>query len=143
MSLKKNQEYAGFFIRFGAKILDLLIIFFSFIVIQGIFMALFGFENFLATPSMMYSFGFLLFFGLVFYDIYFIKVKGATPGMQVLGIKVVRVDETEITWAVSLVRKIMYNIGINVMLIGVLLILFDKNKQGLHDMVAKTYVVKA
>jgi len=68
---------------------------------------------------------------------------GQTLGMKALNIRVVKTDGTELTLVTALIRFIGLGISIAVILIGVIWVAFDANKQGWHDKIAGTYVVKA
>ncbi|CAD6492804.1 MAG: RDD family protein [Candidatus Argoarchaeum ethanivorans] len=76
------------------------------------------------------------------YLIYFFA-HGQTPGMMVMKIKLCRTDGTyPIGYMQGLLRWIgMYISGL-VFHLGFIWILIDKNKQGWHDKIADTYVVK-
>ena len=69
--------------------------------------------------------------------------NGQTLGMKALGIKVVKTDGSQLTLSTSIIRYIGLIISIVCLLIGVIWIAFDANKQGWHDKIASTYVVKA
>jgi len=69
--------------------------------------------------------------------------NGQTLGMRALGIRVVRTDGTELTLTTALIRFVGLVISLAVILIGVIWVAFDANKQGWHDKIAGTYVVKA
>ena len=143
MLKKAKQEYAGFLIRFFAKIIDMSIIFFGLVIVELFAILIFGFDFLETMPSVVWILALLFFVTIAIYDIIFIKLKSATPGMNVVGIKVVRIDGKEISWATSIARRIFYKIGEFFFFIGIIFILFDDKKQGLHDKVVNTYVVKA
>jgi uncharacterized RDD family membrane protein YckC len=76
------------------------------------------------------------------YDIVLHKKYGQTVGKKLLQIRVVRTDDSELTWKTALIRtlsRILCSLTIG---IGYLLIIVDDNKQGLHDTIAGTYVIK-
>src|ERR1700737_3988575 len=68
---------------------------------------------------------------------------GQTVGMKVLNIRVVKTDGSDLSLVVALIRYVGLFISIIVLLIGVIWAAFDPNKQGWHDKIAGTYVVKA
>jgi len=66
---------------------------------------------------------------------------GQTIGMWPLKIKVVTIDGKPLGWGRVIWRYIAFTISL-FSIIGMVWILFDKQKQGLHDKLAKTYVIK-
>jgi len=87
-------------------------------------------------------------FGLSFvislaYTWYFLTRKdGQTPGKMLMHIRVVKKDGSAIDDATAIVRYIGYYISC-IIIIGVLWAFWDDKKQGWHDKVANTLVVKA
>ena len=69
--------------------------------------------------------------------------KGQTLGMRALNIKVVKKDGSYIDLGGALLRYIGLVISIVCLFIGVIWAAFDGQKQGWHDKIAGTYVVKA
>jgi uncharacterized RDD family membrane protein YckC len=70
------------------------------------------------------------------------KFQG-TIGKLVMGIKVTDVNGERINFSKALLRNLSKIISGIVLMIGYLMILFDSKKQGLHDKIADTYVVKS
>ena len=68
--------------------------------------------------------------------------KGTTVGGIVLGLKVVRMDGKPVTLAVGLVRALGGAFSIMVIFLGILWIAWDREKQGWHDKLAGTVVLK-
>jgi uncharacterized RDD family membrane protein YckC len=68
--------------------------------------------------------------------------KGTTVGGIVLGLKVVRMDGQPVTFAVALVRALAAAFSIVVLFLGFLWIAWDSEKQGWHDKIAGTVVLK-
>jgi uncharacterized RDD family membrane protein YckC len=70
--------------------------------------------------------------------------NGQTPGMKLVEIKLIRVDGVEpVGYKKGFFRWVGMEISGMVLLLGYLWILIDKKKQGWHDKIAGTYVVKA
>ena len=67
---------------------------------------------------------------------------GQTLGMRVLNIKVVRTDGSSLTLLQAFVRYIGLFLSIVCLFIGVIWAAFDANKQGWHDKIASTYVIR-
>jgi uncharacterized RDD family membrane protein YckC len=69
--------------------------------------------------------------------------NGQTPGKMILDIRVVKTDGRALTGSDALVRYLGYLLNSVLLGIGWLWAFFDKDRQGLHDKLAGTYVVKA
>jgi uncharacterized RDD family membrane protein YckC len=68
--------------------------------------------------------------------------KGTTVGGVILKLKVVRLDGQPLTFPVALIRGLAAAFSIVVMFLGFLWIAWDKDKQGWHDKIAGTAVVR-
>jgi uncharacterized RDD family membrane protein YckC len=81
----------------------------------------------------------------VAYFVYFWSAygKGQTLGMRALNIKVIRTDGSQLDLVGAFIRYIGLIISIACIFIGVIWAAFDGQKQGWHDKIAGTYVVKA
>jgi uncharacterized RDD family membrane protein YckC len=68
--------------------------------------------------------------------------SGQTPGKRLLRLKIIRVNGEAVGFGLAFVRWLAQ--GINFLLLGVgfLMIAFTRNKQGLHDKIAGTFVVR-
>ena len=97
----------------------------------------------------------LLVVGLVVHTLYivlFLRWRGATPGKMAVGLRVVPVDEgrstAKLTWSAVTIRALFWTVPnlwpmlIVVRVIDVLMPLWNPKRQALHDVVAKTQVVK-
>ena len=67
--------------------------------------------------------------------------RQATFGKKIVGIKVVTVNNTRISFKEGIFRSVLKLFSI-VSLIGILIIFTNEEKQGLHDIIAKTVVVE-
>ena len=68
--------------------------------------------------------------------------RGQTPGKMAMGIKVIGTDSSPITWQYALLRYFGYVVSAGIVFVGFVWIAFDSHKQGIHDKIADTYVVK-
>ncbi|MFH0926740.1 MAG: RDD family protein [bacterium] len=85
-----------------------------------------------------------LFFSILIsasYFTFFHGYNGQTLGKSLFKIKVVKADGKRLTYIESFLRWGGYFIS-SILPFGYLLILFSKNKQGLHDRVVRTYVIR-
>ncbi len=78
----------------------------------------------------------------VAYSVIFWAGRGQTPGMMLLNTKVLRGDGTHIGTGHALLRYLGYIVCFLMAGIGFLWIIFDSRKQGIHDKIADTVVVK-
>ena len=125
-------EYAGFWIRLGAGIIDLLVLG----SIAGLLIcsaASFVWVTVSWTVSWVVSVG---------YYVGFLAWRGQTPGKMVVSIKVIRTDKKPLTLRDSALRYCGYLVCVLSLFVGFIRVAFDKKKQGLHDKIADTYVVK-
>jgi uncharacterized RDD family membrane protein YckC len=79
---------------------------------------------------------------IIYYPICWLKFDGATIGKKLAAIKIVKTEGTPLTLGTVIARMIGYLISGLVFGLGYLWILWDKQRQGWHDKLAKTYVVK-
>jgi uncharacterized RDD family membrane protein YckC len=122
--------YAGFWIRFLAVVIDMLIL-----IIPNFILG--------AIASGDLAVQFVLQIGLnLAYVVGFWSAKGATPGKMALGIKITTVDGEPIDVGRAFLRYIGYWASAIILFIGYLMIAFTGEKQGLHDYIAGTVVIK-
>jgi len=152
-------EYAGFWVRLGAGVIDLLvcgvILGFMVLIIACVFAAMgqdYGVAA--ASPSsgdagLGYSVVLVLILGMIVgwfigmpYFVGFWVWRGQTPGKLVMGIKVIRTDSSPVTLQYALLRYAGYVASAAILFVGFIRIAFDSHKQGTHDKIADTYVVK-
>jgi uncharacterized RDD family membrane protein YckC len=70
------------------------------------------------------------------------KHKGSTIGGIIFGIKVVRLDSRPVDWMTAVVRALACFISLIALGLGFIWIAFDPEKQGWHDKIAGTVVVR-
>jgi len=71
-----------------------------------------------------------------------IYAQGATIGKKLMAIKIVKTDGAKLSWFTTIIRLIGYLLSFLFFGLGFLWIVWDKQKQGWHDKIAKTKVVK-
>jgi uncharacterized RDD family membrane protein YckC len=137
-------EPAGFWVRVAAAFVDNLV--FNLVcgfLAAALFFFLGGVRNPAAIASMSplaYPVLLFLFFG---YHIYFLGSRGYTPGKGFLGLQVIRQDGTGMSYGDAAVRTFSTILSSIPLCLGYLWVGIDKNKQGWHDKIAKTQVIKA
>jgi uncharacterized RDD family membrane protein YckC len=134
MATTATSEKAGFWIRFIAIFVDGIIL--------GIISNVVG--NLIFQGEPIRSNGLSTLLGLVYY-VYFWSAagEGRTPGMRIFNLKVVKTDGSMLTYAGAFIRYVGLIISCLVFLIGVIWVAFDPNKQGWHDKIAGTYVIRS
>jgi uncharacterized RDD family membrane protein YckC len=76
---------------------------------------------------------------LAFYSMLFWSLAGRTPGMALLGLRVVTTGSRSLSWLSAFVRAIV----LAYFPIGALWALVDRRHQAVHDKLARTVVVRA
>ena len=123
-----QTAYAGFWRRFGAYLIDAILL----AVVGGILNAIVG-------RTLGNALGTLIFLG------YFAYMESSpnqgTIGKMALGIKVTDLDGNPISFGRALGRNAAKFISAIILLIGFIMAAFTARKQALHDMIAGTLVV--
>lgn len=125
-------EKIGFWRRFVAFLIDGVVLF---IVNQAIASAAFG-GDVTTASGLTFLVDIAYFVGLWTYW------GGQTLGKKAMGIKIVKTDGSAVTLVTAILRYVGYIISAFVLLIGYIWVAFDANKQGWHDKIASTYVVR-
>ncbi len=142
-----DQPKAGFWIRVVASLLDSLLAGLAQFVFAFILNITAGHLMGGLDPQGSAAYGMLTaLFGIVFgiaYSVFFTGYCGQTPGKMVVRIKVIRTSGAEISYGRAFLREVPGKFLSGLILgIGYLMVAFDDRKQGLHDRIADTYVVK-
>jgi uncharacterized RDD family membrane protein YckC len=150
-----TYQFAGFWRRFVAYMIDGFII----SVILVILSIVAGFAYFsgamssnsqgwmaqLTNPERMAALTvwiwLFMFFMNIAYFTYFHGSTGRTPGKMLLGLQVVCVDGTPVSFGIAFLRSVGYMVSSLVFCLGYIWIGFDKKKQGWHDKIAGTVVI--
>jgi len=144
-------EFAGFWRRLGAYFID----FIALSIVSSILAPFqwFGFVVFwdagnifnsnvwLALPYLVFGNLLSLLIGVAYFVAFWVW-RGQTPGKMALSIKLIRTDGSKVTLGAALLRYLGYIVSSVIFFIGFIWIAFDSRKQGLHDKMADTYVVK-
>jgi len=134
---------AGFWIRAAAALLDSVIssaLQFGMAFALGTITELSG-----ASTLPMVQILIMLFSTLsgVFYYVFFTGYSGQTPGKMALRLKVVRLDDTQVSYGQAFIRETIGKFISGIVLgIGYLMVALRNDKRGLHDLMADTRVIK-
>jgi len=131
-STKSSGTYAGFWLRLTAAFIDGLILLIPF----AFCIALAGSNNVWLAYFSIWIVGF----------VYFVLLESSrrkgTYGKGALGLIVVNLDGSQLTFQQASIRYIGKLASAVILYIGFIMIGFTEKKQGLHDMIAKTLVIK-
>lgn len=134
-AVSATSNKAGFWIRTFAYIIDAI----GIGIVSGIIASILG----AGGPTGTTSNGLSFLFGLAYF-VYFWSAQGGgqTLGMRVLNLKVIRTDGSALTMTQGLIRYLGLFVSFLCLLIGVIWVAFDADKQGWHDKIAGTYVIR-
>jgi uncharacterized RDD family membrane protein YckC len=77
------------------------------------------------------------------YEAFFVANLSATPGKMVIGVKVVRPDGSRVGLGRAFGRYFAKLLSGIILCIGFIMVGFDSEKRGLHDMICDTRVIKS
>ena len=139
-------KYAGFWLRFAAYLIDSIALVFIFGVI------LFGFSvsadlsnsnNEDTLPTQMIFVSLFFYIGsFLYFPIMESSKMQATLGKKALNLQVTDADGNRITFLNALGRTAAKILSAVILYIGFIMVGFTQKKQGLHDIIASTLVVK-
>jgi len=145
-------DYAGFWLRLGAFLVDGGVLWGINYLMTGIWNIATGLpwaglsdqlgdEGFGTTPQ--WAARVLVFFVvIVAYFVCLWAWRGQTPGKMVFRLKITRFDGAAIGWGGAFLRLCGYIISGFILMIGFLWVAFDSRRQGVHDKIAETFVVR-
>jgi uncharacterized RDD family membrane protein YckC len=137
-----TETYAGFFVRFIASMIDTIVLA---CLIAPIVYLVYGAEYLEREGRLFSGWGHFLLtrvLPMVVVVVFWIY-KSATPGKMALGLKIVDARTGGApTAGQAVLRYIAYYVSLLPLALGFFWIIWDERKQGWHDKIAKTYVVK-
>ncbi|HHY80044.1 MAG TPA: RDD family protein [Thermoanaerobacter sp.] len=119
-------EFASFWLRFSAFLIDSFILAIPITIIKSLIPLYAVYVNFFITAI---------------YFIVFVALFGKTPGKMFFKIKVVKKDMSNVSWKEGILRFLGIILSQALLFSGYILMLWDKNRQTLHDKIARTYVI--
>ena len=125
-------------VGFGTRFLATLIDWVGLIVINGVIV------NVLYAGDPAAGTGLANVLGVVYFVYFWSSYgKGQTLGDRAMNIRVVKTDGSSLDLVGALLRYVGLVISIIPLFLGLIWVAFDAQKQGWHDKIAGTYVVKA
>jgi uncharacterized RDD family membrane protein YckC len=137
-------EYVGFWSRFGAALIDTVLIC---VIIGPILTKIYGIDYWIGTDSDLIKgpADFLLawIFPLIAVIIFWIA-KQTTPGKMFISARIVDAETGEAPSTHQfIIRYIGYYVAMTPLLLGIFWVGFDPRKQGWHDKMAGTIVIRS
>jgi len=142
-----EMAYAGFWIRVGAKIIDVIILWALGYVVSLLGILLAGVSSsggristpFLAGNMLIALISWVI---QIAYPVYFLGKYGATLGKMACGLKVVRSDGERVGYARACGRVFAEILSSMILCIGYIMVALDEEKRSLHDRICDTRVIR-
>lgn len=138
--------YAGFWIRTAAAIVDSIAVWLLQMVLTLVLGAMAGLLTPNAGDDSFAAAIMLMLFSCAISIAYYVVFTGAcgqTPGKMLLRVKVIRTDGSSLTYGRAALREVVGKFVSGIILgVGYLMVAFDGRKQGLHDKIADTLVIR-
>lgn len=140
----EEVDYAGFWLRFWAYLIDLIVIF----SLSGILLSPLKLVGNLMSLSLIGDWTVKVILAAAIYYLYFILMTyflGQTVGKLIMNIKVVSESLNKPSLVDVIFREFVTRFSYNalaIMKLAYLVVAFSPTKQGLHDLVANTVVIK-
>lgn len=136
-----EYEYAGFWVRFGATLIDTIILM---AITYPLLISIYGWqyfssEKFISGPADFIISWLLPIAGVI----WFWTKKEATPGKMALSLRLVDADSgNALSVSQSIGRYLAYFVSVLPLCLGFMWVGFDAKKQGWHDKLAGTVVIR-
>lgn len=121
-------KYAGFWARFLALLLDCILLGAVSAILSG------------GNPKIQASINLAV--GWLYFAFMESSIKQATLGKMVLGLKVTDIKGKKISFARATGRYFAKILSVIILFIGFIIVAFTEKKQGLHDKLAETLVLR-
>ena len=139
----QTVSYAGFWLRVVASFIDGFILNLVYAVVAFVFFWFVIKNNPQLSSSLQTVTGILYPVIWILYFSFMESHGGATFGKKIIGIKVLNVNGEPVSFLKSVGRNLAKIISVMILMIGFLMAGFTKKKQGLHDMITGSIVVKS
>lgn len=137
-----EYEYAGFWVRLGATLIDTIILM---AITYPLLVSIYGWqyfnsEKFISGPADFIISWLLPIVGVI----WFWTKKEATPGKMALSLRLVDADSGKaLSVGQSIGRYLAYFVSVLPLCLGFMWVGFDAKKQGWHDKLAGTVVIRS
>ena len=136
---------AGFWVRFVAYLIDGLVVGIPALILLAIAGGMARSNPGQVSGAVLVVYALVIIASIGYFIYFWSRPAGQTIGMKAMKIRVVKTDGSAVTVGSAVVRYIgmLLNSIVFGLPIGWVWAAFDSNKQGWHDKIAGTYVVKA
>jgi uncharacterized RDD family membrane protein YckC len=131
-------QYAGFWIRVAAFIIDYIVISVASWIVSAFFIM--DFVNSGSMSSLVALYGIITIAYVLYFTVMESSERQGTLGKMAVGIKVGDMHGNKISFGNALGRFFSKIISGLILYIGFMMVGWDDRKQGLHDKIASTYV---
>ncbi len=143
------MNYAGFWIRVGAYLIDAVVLWIAQFLIYGVFgvsmTALYSLDadagGIFETTGGLIAYFVTLIGGLLYFVLMDSSAKQGTLGKMAVGLVITDENGNRISPARAVGRYFAKILSVMVFFIGYIMVAFTEKKQGLHDMICSTYVL--
>jgi len=137
----QDKQYAGFWTRTLATLIDMIILFLSFALL--IYLLYADKIDLVLDPSWRIDYIFINYILPFILVIAFWKLKNATPGKMLFKAEIVDATTFQVpSTRQYIIRNLAYIVSFIPLGLGFLWVAFDKRKQGFHDKLANTLVIQ-
>ncbi len=143
LTVAGTMEYAGFWIRLGAKFIDWIIMgAVSFVILIPLGLVIGTSSRSSLTYIVPVAIQLLNWAIPAAYSTWFVGKYGATPGKMACRLKIVTADNDRVGYARALGRHFAEMLSGLILLIGYIMAAFDDQKRTLHDRICDTRVIR-
>jgi uncharacterized RDD family membrane protein YckC len=138
---ESDVEYAGFWVRVGASMIDTVLMM---VILVPLLLSVYGWEYFESESLIQGPADFLISWLLpAIAIVWFWAKRQATPGKSALSLRVVDAETGgSLSVGQCIGRYLGYFVSMIPLGLGLFWVGFDKKKQGWHDKLAKTVVIR-
>lgn len=138
-TIQSMHDYGGFWMRFWAYLLDLIVIFsINGMLVKPVFRAI-GLP--LSGGGILSGYGIVAAITFYLYFILLTKYYGQTLGKMVFGLKVISLRGENLSWRTVIFREWIGRYISATFQVLYIIVAFTSKKQGLHDLFAETIVI--
>ena len=137
--MEVTVRYVGFWRRFVAWLIDAIILVII-SVVKNYYPFPMSWETLVLHTKVTLIADFII---PIIYAIGFWTWRGQTPGKMIMRVRIIKTDGSPIGIGRAILRYVGYVMSAIIICIGYLMIAWDGRKQGLHDKIAGTVVIRS